>query len=71
VSAAKAKAAEIKYRGRKPSYTRDQFSAVCDFLGRSAGIGEIAEATGLSRQAIYRIKDDPAAAEAALACWAT
>jgi DNA-binding phage protein len=35
------------------------------------GIGEIAEATGLSRQAIYRIKDDPAAAETALACWAT
>jgi DNA invertase Pin-like site-specific DNA recombinase len=68
---AKAKAAEIKYRGRKPSYTRDQFSAVCDLLGRSAGIGEIATATGLSRQAIYRIKDDPAGAEAALACWAT
>jgi putative DNA-invertase from lambdoid prophage Rac len=40
-------------------------------VGRSAGIGEIAMATGLSRQAIYRIKDDPAAAEAALACWAT
>jgi putative DNA-invertase from lambdoid prophage Rac len=50
---------------------RDQFSAVCDLLGRSAGIGEIAKATGLSRQAIYRIKDDPAVAEAALACWAT
>ena len=71
IALAKAKASEIKYRGRKPSYTRDQFSAVCDLLGRSAGIGEIAMATGLSRQAIYRIKDDPAAAEAALACWAT
>jgi putative DNA-invertase from lambdoid prophage Rac len=32
---------------------------------------EIAQATGLSRQAIYRIKDDPAGAEAALAGWAT
>src|ERR1700709_2046656 len=31
-----------------------------------AHIGEIADATGLSRQAVYRIKDDPAAAEAAL-----
>ena len=71
IALAKAKASEIKYRGRKPSYTRDQFSAVCDLLGRSAGIGEIAKATGLSRQAIYRIKDDPAVAEAALACWAT
>src|ERR1700719_4830028 len=51
IALAKAKASEIKYRGRKPSYTRDQFSAVCDLLGRSAGIGEIATATGLSRQA--------------------
>jgi putative DNA-invertase from lambdoid prophage Rac len=68
IALAKEKAAEIKYRGRKPSYARDQFSAVCDLLGRSAGIGEIATATGLSRQAIYRIKDDPAAAETALAC---
>src|SRR6202048_2306970 len=71
IALAKAKAAEIKYRGRKPSYTRDQFSAVCDLLGRSAGIGEIGEAKCLCRHAIYRIKDDPAAAEAALACWAT
>jgi DNA-binding phage protein len=38
-------------------------------IAQSAGIGQIAKATGLSRQAIYRIKDDPAAAEAALASW--
>ena len=30
---------------------------------------EIAKETGLTRQTIYRIKDDPAGAEAALAAW--
>jgi putative DNA-invertase from lambdoid prophage Rac len=40
-------------------------------LGRSAGIGHIAKATtGLSRQAIYRIKGDLVGAGAALAGWA-
>lgn len=57
------------YRGRKPSYTRSQMTAVQDMLGQAAGIAAIAKATGLSRQAIYRIKDAPAAAEATLATW--
>lgn len=64
-----AKAKGDGYRGRKPSYTRDQMAAVRDMLAQSAGIAAIAKATGLSRQAVYRIKDDPAAAEAALATW--
>jgi putative DNA-invertase from lambdoid prophage Rac len=38
-------------------------------LGKSASVGEIANIVGLSRQTIYRIKDDPAASEAALATW--
>jgi hypothetical protein len=33
-------------------------------LGQSVGIGQIAKATGVSRQTVYRIKDDPMAAEA-------
>ena len=33
------------------------------------GIASIAKETGLSRQTVYRIKDDPAGAEAALAAW--
>jgi len=69
IALAKAKEGETKYRGRKPSYTRSQFTTVQDMIAQSAGIGQIAKATGLSRQAIYRIKDDPAAAEAALASW--
>jgi hypothetical protein len=38
-------------------------------LGQSANIIAIAMATILSRQTVYRIKGDPAAAEAALATW--
>ncbi|OKO87287.1 recombinase [Bradyrhizobium sp. NAS80.1] len=57
------------YLGRKPSYSREQFGVVRDMLGQSAGIAAIAKASGLSRQAVYRIKDDPAGAEAALALW--
>jgi hypothetical protein len=32
-------------------------------------ITHIAKETGLTRQIVYRIKDDPAGAEAALAAW--
>src|SRR5262249_1544684 len=56
-------------RGRKPSHTREQLRMVEDMLGQSANIIQIANATKLSRQTVYRIKDDPAAAEAALATW--
>ena len=70
IALAKAKEAETKYRGRKPSFTRDQLSTVCNMLDLSTGVGEIAATTGLSRQTIYRIRDDRAAAEAALANWA-
>jgi hypothetical protein len=38
-------------------------------LKKSASVGEVARATGLARQTVYRIKDDPAAAEAALTTW--
>jgi DNA invertase Pin-like site-specific DNA recombinase len=51
-------------------HDRDQLASVRDMLERSAGIGEIAKATGLSRQTVYRIKEDPAGAEAALTSWA-
>jgi DNA invertase Pin-like site-specific DNA recombinase len=57
------------FKGRKPSYTRDQFNTVCDMLGQDAGPSVISKATGLSRQTIYRIKDDRAGAEAILAEW--
>jgi putative DNA-invertase from lambdoid prophage Rac len=58
------------YLGRKPSYTRQQFATVRHMLGLDAvGIARIAKETGLTRQTIYRIKHDPAAAEASLTAW--
>jgi putative DNA-invertase from lambdoid prophage Rac len=61
---------ERAYLGRKPSYTRDQLNKVRDILRQEASsIARIARETGLSRQTICRIKDDPAGAEAALAAW--
>jgi putative DNA-invertase from lambdoid prophage Rac len=58
------------YLGRKPSYTRQQLVMVRHLLGHDAvGIARIAKETGLTRQTVYRIKDDPAAAEAALGAW--
>jgi putative DNA-invertase from lambdoid prophage Rac len=58
------------YLGRKPSFTRDQFNKVGAMLGQqTVGIAQIAKETGLTRQTIYRIKDDPAGAQAALAAW--
>jgi len=36
---------------------------------RSAGIAELAKTAKLSRQTVYRIKDDPAGAEEALTAW--
>jgi putative DNA-invertase from lambdoid prophage Rac len=61
---------ERAYRGRKPSYDREQFKEVRDMLvlGR-APIAQIAKQTGLSRRTIYRIESDPVAAEAALKVW--
>lgn len=58
-----------RYKGRKPSYTRSQLEAVRDMLAQEAGISLVAKTTGLSRQTIYRIKEDPSAAETALAEW--
>jgi putative DNA-invertase from lambdoid prophage Rac len=58
------------YRGRKPTFTRSQFDAVVAMLGKGTeGVSAIAKATGLSRQAVYRIKDERADMEAALAAW--
>lgn len=57
------------YRGRKPSFDRRQLEAVQDLLTQGAGVSAIAAATGLTRQTIYRIRDDQAAAETILAKW--
>jgi DNA invertase Pin-like site-specific DNA recombinase len=63
-------AEERKYLGRKPSFSRKQFDTVCNMLHMASGVSEIAAATALSRQTIYRIRDDRTGAEAALVSWA-
>jgi DNA invertase Pin-like site-specific DNA recombinase len=64
-----AKAKVLNYLGRKPSFTREHLGSVRDMLEREAGASAIAKATGLSRQAVLRIKADPAGAEQMLARW--
>lgn len=59
-----------KYRGKKPSYDRQTYEAVQAMLSKkSMNISQIAREAGLSRQAILRIRDAPASAEAALIKW--
>jgi len=57
------------YRGRKPSYDRHSFDTVQQMLAKGAGATEIAKVTGLSRQAVLRIRDKPDHAEKVLAGW--
>lgn len=64
-----AKAINGSYLGRKPSYSRQELETVLEMLGQPLAISQIAKATGLSRQTVYRIKEDPAGAEKALAAW--
>ncbi len=68
IANARDKSAEA-YRGRKPSFTRQQVATVIDLSGKNVNPSEIARVAGVSRQTVYRIKDDPAAAEKALATW--
>ena len=69
VAHAKAKGDASPYRGRKPSFTREQMNTVRDMLGQGSGVSAVAEATGLKRQTVYRIQADPVAAASALTTW--
>lgn len=60
---------DAKYRGRKPSYTRAQFDLVRTMLEQHQGVSAIAKVAVLSRQTVYRIEQNPVAAEAVLATW--
>lgn len=66
---AHAKSNVLNYLGRKPSFKREQLVTVRDMLEREEGTSAISSATGLSRQAVLRIKADPVAAEEMLARW--
>jgi DNA invertase Pin-like site-specific DNA recombinase len=55
------------YRGRKPTFTRAQFDQIVAMADQSHAT--IAKATGLPRLTVFRIRKDPATAEAALVTW--
>ena len=65
-----AKGRDDAYLGRKPSYTRLQLDDVVARLERGEAVQAIAKATELSRQTIYRIRDNRTEAEAAVTRWA-
>ena len=64
-----AKERDDAYLGRKPSYTREQLDDVVARLSRGEPVLSIAKATGISRGTVYRIRDNRAEAEAAIARW--
>jgi DNA invertase Pin-like site-specific DNA recombinase len=58
-----------KYRGRKPTFTCDQFAAVRELLNQGLGVSAVAKTTGLKRQSVYRIQKEPEKQMAALRTW--
>lgn len=70
IAAAKAGADKV-YLGRKPSYDRKQFNGVQDMLSKGTNVSEIARMTGLTRQTVLRIRDNPSAAIKSLETWET
>lgn len=64
-----ARGRESAYRGRKPSFTRNQLELVRDMLAAGRGVSDIGKVVGLSRQTIYRLRDDPISAAKALELW--
>jgi DNA invertase Pin-like site-specific DNA recombinase len=69
IAYAKANDDRSKYRGRKPTFTAEQFRTVRDLLSQGTGIASIAKATGVRRQTIYRIQAEPERQLAALHAW--
>ncbi|MDU8928305.1 recombinase family protein [Alisedimentitalea sp. MJ-SS2] len=58
-----------RFKGRKPSYDRATFQTVREMADLGHGATSISKHTGLSRQAVLRIRDNPNLAEAALCRW--
>ena len=57
------------YRGRKPSFDRAKLNIIQNLLSQDASPTVIAKAADVSRQVVYRVKDDPVKAEALLLGW--
>jgi len=59
----------MKYRGRKPTFTHEQFRLVRELLQQGIAVSAIAKTAGLKRQSIYRIQAQPERQLAALEAW--
>ena len=60
----------IAYRGRKPSFSREQLNTVLTLVSQGVmNTSQIAKSVGLERMAVARIKQDPAKAEQQLVTW--
>src|SRR6476620_8871336 len=58
------------YRGRKPSFSREQFGTVLTLASQGAmNTSQIAKAVGLERMAVVRIRENPVKAERQLLTW--
>jgi putative DNA-invertase from lambdoid prophage Rac len=58
-----------KYRGRKPTFSWQEFKLTRKLLAQGMPISAIAKTTGLKRQSIYRIQSDPERQLAAVQAW--
>ncbi|MEP5168803.1 MAG: recombinase family protein [Shimia thalassica] len=58
-----------KFKGRKPAFDRGSFEEVKAMLQAGQGHSAIAKATGVNRNTVIRIAQDPMKAEAALIKW--
>jgi putative DNA-invertase from lambdoid prophage Rac len=58
------------YRGRKPSFSREQFETVLTLASQGGmNISQIAKAVGLQRMAVARMRENPVSAEQQLQNW--
>jgi putative DNA-invertase from lambdoid prophage Rac len=58
-----------KYRGRKPTFTCEQFARARELLSQGLGISAVAKTVGLKRGSVYRIRSEPEKQITALQSW--
>lgn len=58
-----------KYRGRKPTFTCEQYFRVRELLNQGIGLSAIAKTVGVKRQSVYRIRSHPEKQLTALQAW--
>ena len=64
-----AKSKGDRFKGRKPSYDRSVVTRATDLIASGVGPSAIAKETGLSRQTVIRIRDEPEKVSAVLERW--